>query len=358
MKQVLQMAKTLLAVLWVRSGMLRLQHRLQGPRILVLAYHRVTADADLQGCAYPAMHVSCSSFEAQLCAVSKLYRIISLQELKEILLQGAPLQEPVALITFDDGYADNFKNAFPVLSKLDVPATFFLSFGFVDQRQPFWFDQLAQSAVAWDHQPAARDSLRRQLPDAVTQALDAPISLQERCRQAASYLKTQTDGQRCSVMDALESGLDLPADNGDAVPMTWEEARSMAQAGMTMGAHSVSHAILTAQPTNKAGDEISASMDGMARRLGMPVDVFAYPNGDTNAAVTELLEQAGGSLAFTMQPRQNRLGDAPLQLGRYNISQETSRSAFREFSQAWFWCEITGFFDVVLRRNSRRVSGA
>jgi len=358
MKQGLQMVKTLMAVLWVRSGMLRLMHRLQGPRILVLAYHRVTADAELQDCAYPAMHVACSTFESQLRSVSKLYRIIPLQELKEILLQGKPLREPVAIVTFDDGYADNFKNAFPVLQKLNVPATFFLSFGFVDQRQPFWFDKLAQAVHAWEHQPAQREALRRQLPAALVQAMDAPVSSQERCRQAAAHLKTLTDAQRRACMQALESGLDLQLDGNDASPMTWEQARTLAHAGMAIGAHSVSHAILTTQPAEKASDEISASIEGVARRLGMPVDAFAYPNGDTNAAVTEMVERAGGRLAFTMQPRQNRPGDPRLQLGRYNISEETSRSAWRPFSQSWFWCEITGFFDVVLRRSSRRLHSA
>lgn len=358
MKQALQMVKTVLALLWVRSGMLRLVHRLQGPRILVLAYHRVTPDAQLEQCAYPAMHVSCSSFESQLSAVRDLYRIISMQELKEILLQGEPLKEPVAIVTFDDGYEDNFKNAFPVLTKMDVPATFFLSFGFVDQQAPFWFDLLAQSTQAWDHQPVARQGLRPQLPPEVVHALDAPAPLQERCRQAAAYLKTLSDAQRRGVMDVLESNLDLQADSGDAIPMTWEQASAMAHEGMSIGAHSVSHAILTSQPETKACDEISASMDGVARRLGLPVDAFAYPNGDTNAQVTDLVERAGGTLAFTMQPRHNKPGDPCLQLGRYNISQETSRSSFREFSRSWFYCEISGFFDVVLRRSSRRVSGA
>jgi peptidoglycan/xylan/chitin deacetylase (PgdA/CDA1 family) len=304
------------------------------------------------------MHVACSSFAAQLRAVAELYRIIPLQELKRILLEGEPLREPVAIVTFDDGYEDNFKNAFPVLAQENIPATFFLSFGFVDHRVPFWFDQLAEAAVAWDHQPAVRDTLRQQLPEEITRALDAPMSVRDRCRQAAADLKARTDAQRRSIMATLESVLDLGSQGGDAIPMTWEQARSMAHAGMSIGAHSVSHAILTAQPVAQAADEISASIDGITRRLGIPVDVFAYPNGDTNAQVSALVQNAGGTLAFTMEPRHNRPGDACLELGRYNISQETSRSAFREFSRSYFWCEITGFFDVVLRRNRRRLKRA
>jgi peptidoglycan/xylan/chitin deacetylase (PgdA/CDA1 family) len=358
MHRVLQLTKTVLAVLWVRSGLLRLVHRLQGPRILVLAYHRVTADDAIAMCAYPAMHVSCSSFEKQLLALRDLYRIIPLSELAKILDAKTPLREPVAVVTFDDGYQDNFTNAFPILERLNVPATFFLSFGFVDRREPFWFDRLAAAVRAWDHQPQARSILRPQLPDALLRALQAPSPLAERCRAAAAALKVLSDGERQAVMATLQQHLDLQAQPDATSPLTWEQARQMCQSGMSMGAHSVSHAILTTQSEERAREEVTASLQGVARRIGTSVDAFAYPNGDTNEWVTSLVRNAGGKLAFTMQSRQNRPGDARLQLGRRNVCQDTSRSAFREFSRAWFWCEITGFFDVVLRRHSRGGSGA
>ena len=120
----------------------------------------------------------------------------------------------------------------------------------------------------------------------------------------------------------------------------------------------MSHAILTSQPESTAHDEVSASLNGVARRLGVPVHAFAYPNGDTNDTVTRLVQRAGGRVAFTMQPRQNRPSDPHLQLGRTNVCEDTSRSAFRQFSRDWFWCEITGFFDIVLRRQHRRADGA
>ena len=109
MNRLINMIKTVLALCWVRSGLLRLVHRMQGPRILVLAYHRVTPDNELHRNAYPAMHVSRSSFEKQLLAVRELYRFIPLTELKEIMAGKQPLREPVAVVTFDDGYKDNFE---------------------------------------------------------------------------------------------------------------------------------------------------------------------------------------------------------------------------------------------------------
>ncbi len=358
MGRLLKMIKSVLALCWVRSGLLRLVHRMQGPRILVLAYHRVTPDDALHRSAYPAMHVSCSSFEQQLLAVRELYRFIPLAELKAILNGQQPLTEPVAILTFDDGYKDNFEQAFPVLTELNIPATFFLSFGFVDRGEPFWFDHLADSVTAWDHQAKARSSLRDCLPDPLVAALDAPASMQARCRSASAFLKSLPEEKRLQAMQDLQDGLDLQSHAGNSLPMTWDEVRTMHQAGMSMGAHSVSHAILTTLREDKASDEISASMDGVSRRLGTAVDSFAYPNGDANQQLASLVERAGATVAFTMEPRQIRPGDAPLQLGRTNVCQDTSCSSFRSFSKSWFWCEITGFFDVVLRRNARRERSA
>jgi peptidoglycan/xylan/chitin deacetylase (PgdA/CDA1 family) len=353
MHRILQLTKTVLALLWVRSGLLALMHRLQGPRILVLAYHRVTPDDELARCAYPAMHVSCSSFEKQLQAVQKLYRVIPLSELQSILDGASALREPVAVVTFDDGYEDNFTNAFPILTRCNVPATFFLSFAFVDRREPFWFDRLAEAVHAWDHQPDARPALRQQLPQDVLQALESPSPLPERCRRAAAALKKLSDTDRQAVVATLQEQLDLQAHGTTTSSLTWEQARQMCQAGMQVGAHSVSHAILTSQSQERARDEVTSSLQGVSRRLGMPVEAFAYPNGDTNDSVTSIVQQAGGTVAFTMQPRHNRPGDARLRLGRRNVCEDTSRSAFRSFSRDWFWCEISGFFDVVLRRQSR-----
>ena len=63
----------------------------------MLAYHRVTPDDEVASCAYPAMHVSVSSFTAQIAALRQLYRVIPMAELRALLAQGGPLREHVAV---------------------------------------------------------------------------------------------------------------------------------------------------------------------------------------------------------------------------------------------------------------------
>ena len=85
----------------------------------------------------------------------------------------------------------------------------------------------------------------------------------------------------------------------------------------------------------------------------MQVAEFAYPNGDADARVASQVADAGVRCAFTMQPENPRPGGDRFRIGRRNVCEDTSRSAWRRFSRAYFCCEITGVFDVVLRRGAR-----
>jgi peptidoglycan/xylan/chitin deacetylase (PgdA/CDA1 family) len=368
MSRAVHIAKTLAAWILVYSGALPLLLRLTRPRILVLAYHRVTPDVKMPACAYPAMHVSTSSFEAQLLALRRLYRVVPMSTLHAVLQGREELREHLAVVTFDDGYRDNYQQALPILAKHGIPATFFLSLAFVEGGESFWFDRLADAVQSWDHEPALRSSLRETLPQALVSAFDDWSPLSDRLRVAAAYLKTRSGEELQATMAALgplvsaaratrtgATGSTEGSENGSAAaePLTWHDVRAMRESGMNVGAHGVHHSILTAMPPEAARAEIQESLAGVTRRLGAPVAEFAYPNGDADEAVASAAAEAGVRLGFTMQPHDNRPGDDLLRLGRRNVCEANSRAAWGSFSRAYFWCEITGVFDALLHRSSR-----
>jgi peptidoglycan/xylan/chitin deacetylase (PgdA/CDA1 family) len=341
------------AVLFVYSGAYMLLRRLQGPRILVLAYHRVTPAEQLAQCAYPAMHVSVQTFAQQIETVRAHWDVVSLPRLQAVLDGHETLRSSMALVTFDDGYRDNFQHAMPALSRLGCPATFFLSYAFVDAREAFWFDQLASLATAWERPDVDRPALRAGLPPELVQALEAPGSWQARLRRAAAYLKTLADGERRTLLARLAAARPDVTEAPPAEAMSWNEVRHLHRAGMSIGAHGVSHGILTRMPAESAAGEIATSLQQTAGHVGVRVDAFAYPNGDATPAIAAQVRDAGAALAFTMQPRLNRATDDPWLLGRFNVCEDTSRSAFRRFSRAYFLCEISGVFGFLLGRNRR-----
>ena len=353
MGRLVHILKTLVAAVLVRSGLLRAVHRWRRPHVLVLAYHRVTPDAEVGGCAYPAMHVSTTSFEAQLEALRELYRPIPMARLHDILAGREALREHVAVVTFDDGYRDNYQHAMPILARQGVPATFFLSVDFVERGRRFWFDALADALRRWDAEPAVREHGRTLLSAELVAALAGRGTYAERLRRAAAHLKTLPDDEREAAVRTLAALGGEGTTPTATEPLAWEEIERMRAQGMHFGAHGVRHSILTRMPAEAAEEEVRTSLVAVASRTRTAVREFAYPNGDADDEIARRAARAGAALAFTMRPAAVRPGHDPQRVGRRNVCEETSRGAFGSFSKAYFWCEITGVYDVLLWRMRR-----
>ena len=342
---------TLVAAVCTYSGLVWLRHRLRRPRILVLAYHRVTPDVEIGSCAFPEMHVSTTHFEKQLTALRRFYRVVSMSELQRILASAEPLREHLAAVTFDGGYQDNFEHALPILERQGVSATFFLSTGFVDGRRSPWFDRLADVMQAWDDDPRARRALRSSMPArlAGTFADAKPRGL--RLRRAATFLDSLPIHERRSIMKRLMPRL-AALERPGARALAWSEVQQMAERGMEFGALGVTHTTFTRLSVAEARREMHHSMHRVAQQVGRTVTAFAYPNGIADDEVVYLAEESGARVAFTLEERENQSHDHPLRLGRRTVHQGTSRDVFGRFSSARFWCEITGIFDALSRRRS------
>jgi len=348
--------KTFLSLFLAYSGLLFLIRRRQCPRIQVVAYHRVRPADEMAQCAHPERNVSTTSFEKQLQALGRLCQIVSLAELQEIIAGERPLARHVALVTLDDGYRDNYEHALPILHRLGIPATFFLSLGFVEEGRGIWFDRLAVALRAWDRGARERRELRSMLPARLAEAFDAPLPEQERLQQAEAYAAGLPILERRALLKCLTPEL-VPAPGATPNhPLTWDEVRQMRELGMDIGAHGVSHTSLTLMSPAEARSEIEASVHGIEARVGTPVTAFAYPGGEADPAVARMLAEAGFRVAFTLDPRPNGPGDDPLLLGRRRLSEASARSALRGFSRAWFWCEVAGIFDALFPRHDHAAS--
>jgi hypothetical protein len=210
---------------------------------------------------------------------------------------------------------------------------------------------LADAARKWRAGSAAAAAL----PEPLVDALSQPAPLATRLRAAAAYLKSLPDRDRDAAIAALCGPASTPPSGAE--PMTWADVRALRAAGMHVGAHGIRHGILTRMAAAEAAREIGDSMTAVATRVGAPVTEFAYPNGDADATVADLARRAGAELGFTMAGRSVRPGVDPLRIARRNVSEDTSRDARGRFSRHYFWCEITGVFDVLTGRGLR-VGGA
>jgi peptidoglycan/xylan/chitin deacetylase (PgdA/CDA1 family) len=269
------------------SGALNLISRMTARgRIDIMLYHGFCEDA---GCAlrFPQL-MPIQQFEEQIRILVRYGRPVRLDDLLRGRAQGVA-------ITFDDGYANNYQWAFPVLRKYDFPATVFVTTGFVDRRVPLWCDWLEHLARASRLCPTsapeglANGALKRQLRA-------RPIGeIHEALRELETRLGVQYDWS------------DLP---GELQPLEWEQIRLMRRSGLvSFGSHTVSHPVLSKCIEPVQEFELAESKRRMEEELGEPCTMFAFPfgkRGDYTVATERLVRETGYRLAITAESGFNR----------------------------------------------------
>jgi peptidoglycan/xylan/chitin deacetylase (PgdA/CDA1 family) len=258
----------------------------------ILYYHRVNNENDPF---FDAMPVEV--FESQVRYLARHYRVVSLAEIVRHLQEGASAEGLVG-ITFDDGYRDNYENAFPILKRYNVPATIFLTTGSLDSGEPLWFEQLAEAIkkssreyIDVDGDPSRRLWLRTP-----AERLDSNSKLFTNLRQLHN-----TD--RLELLAQLLRQLGAPKSFERRNKMlTWDQVREMNRHGIDFGGHTVTHPFLSRLTPPEAAWEAQECKRRIEAELQRSVEHFAYPNGrteDLGPANREVLRAAGYRAAVT-----------------------------------------------------------
>lgn len=261
----------------------KIQNRIS-PGTLILLYHRV-ADLPLDPL---LLSVTPAHFEEHLQVLSRITKPLSLRALVRSL-HSNEVTPHGAVITFDDGAADNLHNAKPLLERYNIPATVFVATEYSKGEREFWWDELERLLLV-PQEP--RKQLYEQLGDS---------------------LRLLPSAQRFEILNELQrsSGLgSTPRQSHRA--LTYEEIRQLADGGLVeIGAHTVTHPVLSAIPVAQQQQEISESKSQLEQILNQPVESFAYPYGtrdDYTRDSVEIVRQTNFSCAcsnFTgvVQPR-------------------------------------------------------
>ncbi len=259
-------------------------------RLSVLMFHRVHAEADPL---FPG-EAHASSFDQKMGWLKRWFNVLPLAEAVAGLREGRLPSRP-AVVTFDDGYADNRTVALPILLRHGLPATFFVCSGFLDGGR-MWNDTVIETlrrctAPVLDLRALG---LGVHQTGAVSQRRAAIASL-------IGQLKYLAPAVRLRQVDAIAvcADVELP----DDLMMSSVQVRELAHAGMTIGAHTVHHPILSGLPEDEASAELVEGRRRLEQIIGGPVRFFAYPNGmpgrDYSAVHVRLVRQAGFEAALT-----------------------------------------------------------
>jgi peptidoglycan/xylan/chitin deacetylase (PgdA/CDA1 family) len=258
-------------------------------------YHRVNPERDALG-----LSVSPRFFESQLSFLASRCRVISLAEAVAVLEEGTLLGEHV-VITFDDGYRDNYEFAFPILRRHGLPATIFVTVDGLESGTFGWytFDQaiLRSSRKALDLSWFGLGVLD----------LESKESKALSIRTLHDQLKRCPHDQRLEVVRHVVREMSAEGVvDAERIMLTWEEAREMQESGLvTIASHTMTHPILTRINRETAWDEIVRSKSTIEDKLNAAVDLFAYPNGtlhDYDEDIIRMLKSAGYKAACSTTP--------------------------------------------------------
>jgi peptidoglycan/xylan/chitin deacetylase (PgdA/CDA1 family) len=211
-----------------------------------------------------------------------------------------------ALITFDDGYRDNYETAFPILRSLGAPALFLVTTGFIDRPRLSWWDEIAWmvrssrrggiESSKWLGGAVAFDEPDRQ--GAIETVLDVYKSLPgERTDAYVEFLAEATGSGRCAAGEAARTW------------MTWDMLREMRRCGMSVGGHTVNHPIMTRLPRAGQREEIAGCARRIRAELGQPMRWLSYPRGKVgsfDADTRACMKAEGVEIGFSAYGGLNR----------------------------------------------------
>jgi|GEM_PF-4471490 len=340
-----RLARVLIAQVLFASGALKRRARSRFRRTpMVLAYHRIIDDTSCcASCSYPHLHVSPRHFEQHVAFLSSFFEITTDWHKPDVKNNGG--KKPRCIITFDDGWRDNYITALPILKRYGARAVVFATTNFIETQQ-----------VHWTHKLLA---LLRQHPLSIIEKLKA-FGLCEHAARSSSpvarlhFFFNQINklpwNRRQKAVREIER---LFSDShisfcGHRQFISWNEAREMTADGtILMGSHTVMHEPLTLLPFRLRRAELIRSRRILADTINSRINAMAFPHNLYDSESVTEVRRSGYAAAFggrmdKSAPRY--MADGFCLLPRINVTSRIYLAGGQTFSRALFLSHICGMF--------------
>jgi len=234
-------------------------------KLFILIYHRVLDEPDYMR---PG-EIDRRTFTWQMDLMAKYFNVLPLAEALE-KIQNNELPARAVCITFDDGYADNYQNALPILNAFNLNATFFIANGFLNGGM-MWNDKVIEAVRAISSEKIDLSEVGLGVYDVSSRALKSKVA-----QEIINKIKHQDSSDRLEIADFVASKVkNLPSD----LMMTDEQLIQLHNAGMEIGGHTVNHPIMAKLKTKALSFELKNNKLVLEQLLGTTIRFFAYPNG-------------------------------------------------------------------------------
>lgn len=287
----------------------------------IVGYHRVVENFDRSARhAIPSLLITTRMLEKHIDWLAARFDILPLDQIGQTMETYGTFSRPAAAITFDDGYSDFYRNAYPIFKRKGIPAAVFVVTDLVDTPRLQIYDRLYLMLSRFG------------------QDKDALASM-------TSLLSSRSQEEIESLIVSLERN--NPVDKAVAeemAPLNWGMIKEMHANGITIGSHTQSHTLLTQETLDRVHRELVGSREVLEQQLGSPVRHFAYPDGRFNPAITAAVAAAGYRYGYGIC--RTRDSQFPLlTIPRKVLWERACLNAIGEFSPAVMNCHAQWVFD-------------
>ena len=296
-----------------RSGALRIAELAARPKVVILCYHRIGTGGVPFYSELPT-----AIFQAQMEYLVRHYRIVPLADVPDLLSSG-DFTRPAIAITFDDGYVGTYSEAFPILRRLGIPATTYLTVDCIETGTLAWYDRIFLALQVFE-----QTSFSIEIDTTHRYELTSPSARVNAASDINRRIRALPDARRVDICHEIEKRISLPAEPMRDRMLNWQQVREMQVGGHSFGCHTMTHPAVGRLEPNQYGYELVQSRELIEQRIGRPALDFAYPFGYEAdcGAVPDLLVSYGYRTASTMILGANEPGADLFRLRRSAYVQE------------------------------------
>jgi peptidoglycan/xylan/chitin deacetylase (PgdA/CDA1 family) len=285
--------------------------------------------------------------ERQLDWLGGRYTFVSLDELAAAIEEGRKTAPRIAAVTFDDGYADVYHHALPLLKRKGIPAAVFVVSDLIGTQRMQYHDQLYLLLVRAFASKSPRgvishlrkSGIRPPEPDSLS---NGGIDYSKIVNSLLALLPRAEIERFIAILEEETHFVPAPLETHRS--LTWEMLDEMHRAGVVIGSHTRTHAVLPNESPEKVLEEIEGSRIELERRLKISVRHFAYPDGRFNQSTVNAVAASGYRYAYTTG--RIRQSSYPLfTIPRRVLWENSCTDPIGRFSPALLDCLIHGIFD-------------
>jgi hypothetical protein len=267
--------------------------------------------------------------------LSENCKIISLGDFFEIRRSNATFPENAVVLTFDDGYMSNYTDIYPILKRYKMPATIFLTVNMIGTENVFSLNKLRFAIMNTKKQFFQMDAKRYKL--------NTPRNRERTIQKLCQLLRGTPEQIRDHKVAGLITSLDVKVDEKKLPHMlTWKQVKEMSDGGITFGAHTLNHSMLTRMSLEDARKEIADSKRVLEEKIQKSVNFFSYPYGtkyDFNEDIRNIIRDSGYACALTFIRGYNDQNTDPFTLKRFSFRSNVPDLAFMLSSLRWKLCQ-------------------